>query len=310
MPEIRIMNYSKKIILAGASGLIGKEAIEPLQQAGFDVYALTIDSLEAEKLEIWEAKQRQNEVKKINCNLFNINEIKEVFENVKPRYLLNFAWTTAGDYLTSDINFDFLKAGLNLLKYFSENGGKRAVFSGTCFEYAFKDPPLKETDEARPQTVYAKCKNYLREIAQLYCGQNGISFGWGRIFYAYGHGENEKRLTAHIIKSIKNNKEVIINSGGLIRDYIYSKDIAGGFVKLLDSEVKGTVNICTGKGIKLADYAMTIANKLGRPDLIKILNEPTTQPPVIVGDNTRLTLEAGYQIQYSLDRAIDNILKL
>ncbi|MCL2145207.1 MAG: NAD-dependent epimerase/dehydratase family protein, partial [Endomicrobia bacterium] len=301
------MNSSKKVIITGASGLIGKEALEPLQQAGFDIYALTIDDQDAWTHGCMDARQRQ--ITRIPCNLFDEKTLQNVFKEIKPSYLLNFAWATTGDYLTSGINFDFLKAGLNLLKCFSENNGKRAVFAGTCFEYKFKDTSLKETDEINPQTVYAKCKNYLRELAQLYCEQNGISFGWGRIFYVYGHGENEKRLTSQIIKSIKNRKEVIITNGNLVKDYIYSKDIAGGFVKFLDGDVTGIVNICTGKGITLADYAMTIANKFSRPDLIKILNEPTTQPPVIVGDNTRLIREAGYKIQYSIDMAIDNILR-
>lgn len=291
------MNFYKKLILTGGSGLIGKEAIEPLKNSGFDIYALTIDK-----------ENPDNGVNWINCNIFDADSARKAFESIKPSHLLNFAWATTEDYLTSDINFDFLKAGLNLLKYFTENGGKRAVFAGTCFEYKFKDTPLKETDEVRPQTVYAKCKNYLRELSELYCAQNGVNFGWGRIFYVYGHGENEKRLTAHIIKSIKENKAVTITNGSLIKDYIYSKDIANGFVKFLDGDAEGIVNICTGKGVTLADYALAIANKLGRPDLIKILNEPTNQPPVIVGDNSRLTNEVGYHIQYSLDQAIDNIL--
>ncbi|AKL97711.1 NAD-dependent epimerase/dehydratase family protein [Endomicrobium proavitum] len=289
---------TKKVILTGATGLIGKEVIEPLKKSGFDIYALNIDK-----------NNPDNGVNWIECNIFNYAQIKSVFEKVKPEYLLNFAWATVGDYLSSNINFDFLKAGLELLKHFAANGGKRAVFSGTCFEYKFKNSPLKETDDLNPETVYAKCKNYLRELSELYCKQNNINFGWGRIFYVYGHKENEKRLTAHIIKSIKENKEVIINAGSLVKDYMYSKDIGAAFAKFLDSGVSGAVNICTGKGISLADYALTIADKFNRKDLIKILNEPSNQPPFIVGDNLRLINEVGYKTQYALSAAIDNILK-
>ncbi|MDR3112971.1 MAG: NAD(P)-dependent oxidoreductase [Endomicrobium sp.] len=294
------MNSSKKVIITGATGLIGKEALLPLKNLGFDIYALTIEDKEA--------LQNQNGINWIACNIFDEISVKKVFDDIKPQYLLNFAWATIDNYLVSNINFDFLKAGLELLKHFKNNGGKRAVFSGTCFEYKFKNPPLKESDELSPQTVYAKCKNYLRELSEIYCGQNGISFGWGRIFYVYGHNENKKRLTAHIIESIKNNREVTINTGSLVKDYIYSKDIAGAFVKFLDSDVEGAVNICTGHGVTLDNYALTIANKLGRPDLIKILNEPTTQPPIIIGDNSRLLNEVSYKIQYSLDQALNEIL--
>ena len=90
---------------------------------------------------------------------------------------------------------------------------------------------------------------------------------------------------------------------------MYTKDIAGGFAALLNSNVEGTVNICTGNGISLEDYSRFIARKLGKEEYLVIKQEETTQPPIIVGDNTRLTKEVGYKIQYSFEQAIDEILK-
>lgn len=298
MKEIKVMNSFKKVILTGASGLIGKESIEPLKRSGFEIYALTIDKNNPDIGINW-----------VPCDLFDTANVKNIFAKIKPSHLLNFAWVTTGDYLTSNINFDFLGAGLNLIKCFKENGGTRAVFSGTCFEYEFKNELLKEDFKTDPKTVYAKCKNHLRELTELYCSQNGISFGWGRIFYVLGHGENEKRLTAHIISSLKNGKEVTVNNGALIRDYMYTKDIAGAFVKFLDSNVEGIVNICTGKGISLKDYAFMIAEKMQSPELLTVLEEPSMQPPIIVGNNEKLINEVGYKIQHSTEQAVENILK-
>ena len=121
-----------------------------------------------------------------------LKEIYSVFNKFKPEYLLNFAWCTTGDYLNSELNYKFLEAGINMLGAFKQNGGRRTVFAGTCFEYKFKDTPLKENDELNPLTIYAKCKVELFKQATEYCIQNGISFGWGRIFYVYGENENEK----------------------------------------------------------------------------------------------------------------------
>jgi nucleoside-diphosphate-sugar epimerase len=287
----------KKVIFTGASGMIGKEAVKPLLEAGFEIYGLTIDE-----------KNADNGVNWIKCNLFDSQSVKDAFSKIKPQYLLNFAWATTEDYLSSNINFDFLNASIDLLKYFKENGGQRAIFAGTCFEYEFKDTPLKENDPVNPQTVYAQCKNILRQISSLYCRQNNISFGWGRIFYAYGIGEHIKRLTAHIVNNLKNNKEVVINSGSLLRDYIFSKDISGAFVKFLDGKTEGIVNICKGQTISLADFAMVFAKKLNKVQYLKILNEDTNQPPIILGDNTRLTKEVGYKIQYDYERAADEII--
>ena len=291
------MPSSKRVILTGPSGLIGKEAIAPLKEAGFDIYALTIDK-----------NNPANGAHYIPCNLFDAQNLAKVFEEIKPQYLLNFAWATTEDYLTSNINFDFLAAGLNLMKYFHKNGGKRAVFAGTCLEYAFKDTLLKETDALDPKTVYAKCKHSLNELASLYAAQNNISFGWGRIFYVYGRGEHEKRLTAHIINSLRAGKEVEIKHSGLSKDYMYTKDIAAAFVKFLDGGVTGGVNICTGRAVTLADYARAIAKKLNKENLLILKDLPSSQPALIAGDNTRLKNEVGFTPRYSLEAGLEEIL--
>lgn len=280
------MNSSKKVILTGATGLIGKEASAFLKQEGFEVFELSSK----------------------NCNLFNKNEIEKVFNEFKPQYLLNFAWCATGDYLTSDLNYKFVDAGMNMLESFKQNGGKHAVFAGTCFEYDFKDRPLKEDDDLNPQTIYAKCKVELSKKAAEFCKRNEITFGWGRIFYVYGKNENEKRLTPYIINNLKNNKTVEIKCGHLIKDYIYTKDIARAFVKLLTSKVEGPVNICTGQGISLEDYGQAIAKKLNKTEYLKVKNEDTIQPGIIIGDISKLK-ELGFVPEYTLDTAFDEILQ-
>ena len=289
---------SKRILLTGVTGLIGKEVIKPMLDMGYKISALTIDETNPDCGVNW-----------INCNLFDEQSVKKALEKVKPTHLLNFAWATTGDYLKSPINLEFVKAGLNLIKYFKENGGKRAVYVGTCFEYKFKDEKLKEDGERNPQTLYAKSKDALHNIVEAYCELNEISFGYGRIFYVYGRKENEKRLTAHIIKSLRDNKEVNIVNGDFVRDYMYAKDIAGAFAKFVDSDVNGAVNICTGQGISLKDYALIIAKKLNKESLVNINYEELNQPMYIVGDNSRLKNEVKYDIKYPFEKAIDEILE-
>lgn len=289
---------SKKVLVTGATGLIGKELIKPLFEAGFDVYAITID-----------AENPNNGVNWVKGSLFDEVFIKTTMESIRPEYLLNMAWATTGDYLSSDINYKFLNAGINLLKYFKDNGGKRIVCAGTCFEYKFKDEPLKETDELDVEkTVYTFCKNKLYEITKFFCEKNDISFGYGRIFYVYGRNEDKTRLTGMVLDKLGKDEEVVIKTSDLRKDYMYSKDIANAFVKFLDSNVEGVVNICTGKQISIKEFVTEIGIKLGKTSLLKFQNEKTSQPPLIVGDNCRLMNEVGYKNQYTLETAIEEIL--
>lgn len=291
------MTTSKKLFLTGATGLIGKELWQPLAQAGFEVYALALeDNLPQVPLIHW-----------LKGNLFDPKSMADLMAQIKPQYLLNMAWATTGDYQTSNINFDFLCAGIQLLKSFAANGGIRAVFAGTCLEYAPKDTPLKETDPIAPPVPYAMCKQLLYQATQSFCAQNKLSFACGRIFYVYGRGEAPTRLTASIINSLRADKTVSINHSQLTKDYMYTKDIARAFVSLLDSPVQGAVNICTGQGISLARYATTIAKLLGKEHLLNLKELPATQPSRIVGDNTRLTKEVGFTPQYTLEQALEEI---
>lgn len=293
------MTSSKKLFLTGGTGLIGKELWQPLAAAGFETYALTIDNnMPAVPGITW-----------LKGNLFDENKLAEFFAQIKPQYLLNMAWCTSGDYQTSNANFEFVRAGLSLLKHFAANGGKRAVFTGTCLEYAPKDTPIKETDPLAPSCVYAYCKNALRELAEVFCKQNGIEFAYGRIFYVYGKNEHPKRLTASIINHLRAGEKVQTNHAQLSKDYLYTKDIAAAFAALLNSPVTGSVNICSGRAVSLADFSRAIARRLGREDLLDLQTLPTQQPLCIVGDNSRLCKEVGFAARYTLQSALTEILE-
>ena len=293
------MHSSKKLFLTGGTGLIGKALWAPLAERGFEIYALTIE----------ENMPPAAQVTWLKANLFDENAIAGLLAQIRPQYLLNMAWCASGDYQTSNANFDFVRAGLTLLKHFAANGGKRAVLAGTCLEYAPNDTPIKETDVLAPASVYAYCKNALHGLADTFCRQNGVELAYGRIFYVYGKNEHPKRLTASIINRLRAGERVQINHAQLKKDYLYTKDIAGAFAALTDSPVTGSVNICSGRAVTLADFAGEIARRLGKEHLLDLHTLPTDQPPAIVGDNTRLTREVGFTPRYTLQTALGEILE-
>lgn len=275
----------KKIVLTGSTGLIGKELTKPLYDAGFEVYAINSKT----------------------CNLFDYSAVNEYFSKIKPEYLLHLAWITGNDYLTNPLNNDYMNSSLNLLDAFSRNNGKRAIFAGTCFEYANSDEPLKESDKLDPQTLYARSKVELCQKAMEYCDKNNISFGWGRIFYVYGHNENPSRLTAYIINNLALNKPVSIKHSHLVRDYMYSKDIARAFVEFLLSGKNAVVNIGTGRGISLGKYAQIISEIMGKTHLLDLQNLDTNLPKNIIADTRILENEIGFRLSYDENQLKRNL---
>lgn len=287
-----------RVLVTGATGLIGRELLMPLLRAGFDVHAVS----------------RYASCATVGCtwhqgSLFDESFVKRLVKEVRPSHLLNLAWCTTGDYLTSNLNLGFLEAGKCLSRCFAENGGRRAVYAGTCFEYKFGDLPLREDGKLDVEkTLYTKCKDLLRRYAEQMFLSSGVSFAYGRIFYVYGCGESNMRLAGMVVDRLSRGVPVVIKAGSLRKDYVYTKDIAEAFVALLRSTVDGPVNICTAQAVRIRDFVMTIAMRMERPDLVSFADDCADQPPIIVGDNGRLVREVGYQPHWTLDAAVDEMV--
>lgn len=292
---------NSRVLLTGASGLIGKEAILPLLQAGFTIYAL---SRKDKKSEL------SSRIIPIACDLFDERAVDRACCHAQAQYLLHFAWNVKEDWAISHENIYWFETGKQLLHHFAKWGGSRIIMAGSCAEYAVQDRDIPENAPLANENLYAANKNALREYAENFCHKNGLSFGWGRIFNAFGHNEYRGRLTAYLIDNFQRGCPVTLRHGSLVRDYMYAKDIASAFVAFLSSDVEGSVNICTGQGISLGDYARIFSDKFGCSDLLTVLDEPTNQPPRIVGDNKRLSTEVAFHPRFNLNKAVDDIIQI
>lgn len=286
----------KKVIVTGINGLIGQYVYKPLIDLGFEVYGIGTKNIITNKFNY------------IKLNINNYAETYETLKRIKAEYLIHLAWNTKKGYLDSDENFQLLTSSINMLEYFQKNGGKKVLFIGTCFEYEFKNNILKESDKLNPTTIYAKCKNYLREISEMYCSKHNIDFIWARIFYTYGENENYNRLFPYIINSLKNNQKVVINHSQLKKDYIFAGDIANISALLIDSNLTGIFNICSGDTISIGDIALKIAKIMNKEYLLEFKKLDTDEPDMIIGDNSRLINELGFNNYTNIDEAIKKLI--
>ena len=118
--------------------------------------------------------------------------------------------------------------------------------------------------------------------------------------------EHRQRLVSSVILSLLAGQPAKCSHGRQIRDYLHVQDVADGLVGLLDSAVTGAVNVSSGQATTLREIVLSIGRQLERPELIQLGAIPARANDValVIGENTRLVAEVGWQQRYDLDAGI------
>lgn len=296
------MKKTKKILVTGGSGFIGRHVLPFLIEQGYEVHAIStriIQSPEAiDSRIIWH-----------QGNLFELKRTEGIVSEVMPTHLIHFAWfTEPNKYWTSDHNLKWVTASLSLIQSAVKNGTERIVIAGSCAEYNWDYGFCsEEITPFQPKTLYGVCKNAFRSMVESFAGQQqGVSTAWGIIFFLYGPHEHPSRFVSSTIRSILRSEPAKCSHGEQIRDFMHVQDVASAFVALLETHVQGVVNIGTGIPISIKEVAKKIATLLGREDLLDIggLKTNPQDPPMLVADNRRLISEIGWTPHYNIDSGL------
>lgn len=287
----------KRVLLTGATGFVGRNAIPYLINGGYEVHAVSTHAAKQERGVHWHSVDLLDEL-----------QVARLLNEVRPSHLLHFAWYAEhGKFWKSPENFRWLAASIALLRHFHATGGQRVVMAGTCAEYDWNYGYCTEAiTPCYPATPYGVCKNALQDVLRVYGVEEKLSSAWGRIFFLYGPQENPARLVASVANALLRGEVARCSHGKQLRDFMHVEDVASAFVSLLNSPVEGAVNISSGLPVSLRDVITTVAGYVGAGELVQfgVLPVATNDPPLLVGNNRRLLQEVGWHPQYSLHDGI------
>jgi nucleoside-diphosphate-sugar epimerase len=296
-------SHSKRILVTGATGFIGRYVLPILVANGHEVIAVSSHAQESVVSGIqW-----------LKADLLNEDECRQVVSQSKAEILIHLAWYAEhGKFWTSLANFDWTRASLVLLDEFSKQGGKRAVLAGTCAEYDWKyGYCVEEVTPTGPQTIYGKCKDATRQLTQEYAASVGLQWVWGRIFFPFGYGEPVGRLLPSVMNALLNGDVVRCSHGQQFRDFMPVEEVARAFTHLAcDTTEAGVFNISSGEPTRIAEVVEYCVDYLGlnvNPEF-GVLKVPVNDPSLLVGDNTRLR-QTGWKSQLRWNLGVAQLIE-
>lgn len=292
-----------RVLVAGATGFVGRHALAPLAAAGYDVHGVASNPKDGlPPPATWHT-----------ADLLVPGAGARLVEAVRPTHLLHLAWTTTPlAYWTSEANLRWVKASVELLEAFGRAGGRRFVGAGSCAEYDWSVGELDEGKAAdRPATLYGRAKLALSHLSAVAAELHGFTSAWGRLFFLYGPHEHPARLVPTVARALLAAQPAMVGDGRAERDFMSSEDAGAAFAALLDAPAVGVVNVASGVSVPVGEVVTRVAKLIGREDLVRwgAREASPLEPPRLATTASRLRNEVGFTPAFDLEaglrRAVD-----
>lgn len=293
----------KKVLVTGASGFIGRQCLPLLVAKGYQVHAV------ARRRPVWGSA---HEISWHESDLLQPGSASSLLRLVRPAVLLHLAWYAVPQkFWDSPENLNWVSSSMELLQSFGENGGERIVAAGTCAEYDWSfGECVEETTPMSPGTLYGTCKHAVAQIIESWSRHTGLSCAWGRVFFLYGPHEHPSRVVAYVVRSLLKGETALCSAGLQKRDFLHVEDVAAAFVALLESDIRGPVNIGSGEPVALRDVLLKVGEYIGRPELLRLGERSSAgDAAAFWANNRRLIEQCHWSPRYDLSRGLEQTVE-
>lgn len=300
-----------KYLITGANGFVGRYFIEYLQknESNADIYGIDI------------TENCLSEIKYRQVDLSDRFAAYRVLDEIRPDYIVHLAAVSSVAQSWQDPAKCFLNntsVFLNIADGVRELGIKCRILSvGSSEEYGIYDVPMKEDFVLHPKNPYSVARLSQEYLSKLYVDYFKLDIVMTRSFNHIGPRQNPKFVIPSFIQQlVKISKgeqnELKVGNIDVVRDFLDVRDVVDAYYRILKhSKTREVYNVCSGKGIRLRDIINTVSKQLNiTPNIV--IDKDRIRPNEImsvVGDNTKIKTELGWEPQYTLEKTITDMVK-
>lgn len=314
------------ILVTGGAGYIGSHLAMALLEQGNDV--IIFDSLELGHIETIETLKEYGNVKFIQGNLKNLDDIRGVFlSNKNIEAVVHFAaYSLVEESVKNPQKYYYnnVYGTLNLLNAMMEFGVDKIVFSSTAATYGEPNyTPIDEEHPQKPINPYGMSKLMVEKIMDDYDKAYGVKSVRLRYFNVAGAdpkariGEwhvNETHLIPNVLKATPDRVFKMFGTdydtpdGTCIRDYINIEDLAQAHILALEYLKNGGqtnyFNLGTKNGNSVKEVFEACEKVKGCRIPLETCPRRAGDPATLVADNQKAKENLNWEPKNNLEHSI------
>ena len=294
-----------RILVTGHTGFLGSVLVPELEAAGHQLTGLSLSG----------------GGDGIACDLTDPVATAAALEGLKPEVVIHLAGITSERVAREDPDAAFRAntgSTWNLLEAVTtrdgEGGAGRIVLGSSAAVYGSAGGVLKETTRVDPVTPYGASRAAAEIVAGQYGRWTATPVSMVRLFNLTGPGMPPGSLPGQLAAAIasaeaagESKVRVPIRNPDSSRDFIDVRDAARALTLVIERELDGPVNVCSGRAVRVGELVETFGRLTG----LQVEAEPAgdagaaTEIEHLVGSGERLSEATGWEPQVSLEESLE-----
>lgn len=300
------------ILVTGGTGFIGSHLVAELTAKG---YKTVVVDIEHQSKSFFGVNKLYKKSHVVLADIRDRTEMEEVFKTYKPSAIFHLAAEPivssaySNPYNTLETN---IMGTVNILEAARKYHPKTIIVASSDKAYGKTKKAYTEESSLTGDHPYDVSKSCADLISQSYHKTYNMPIAITRFGNVYGEGDlHYDRIIPGILKSIIKDETLPIRSDGTyVRDYLYVKDVAKGYMHLFENFAKAqgeAYNFAADDTYSVIDIIKKVEKILNKKVKYEIQNTAKNEIPYQHLDNTKIK-KMGWIPQYSIDSVIPDVL--